>query len=798
MSRLRKILLAVAALVVVVILFALAGGWYIARSVVPKYQGEASLPFLTDSVDVHFDDYGIPHINATNRLDAYRTLGYLMARERLFQMEMIRRVGQGRLAEVVGEAALESDIFYRHLHVGEHAKRSANDFLNEGPPEAVAECEAFLEGINAFIETGPKPIEFRLIGIPMETYEPHDIYTLAGYMAWSFSLAVQTDLLAHELAMKHGQEWLVNKGLDADELLPHHPVCNTSPSPIISSFPDFFGKAGIPEFNGSNAWAVAPQKSANGKAILCNDTHIGYGVPQVWYEAAIQTPDMHLYGNFLPGIPYALAGHSNTHAWGLTMFENDDIDFYIEQRDEAGNFVYDLGNYPPSIQNQSIKIKGRPDTLIAVISSKHGCVINSAVSTLKSDQPISMHWEYLRGRNRLLEAFRAMNTAQNMAQFERGPERIHAPGLNVVYADNDGNIAWWASARLAARPEGVSAKLPVDGTVSANEYLGYLDFSHNPQCVNPPSGFVYSANEQPAAVDSVYVPGYYVPPTRSKRIERLLNERNDWDMAGMQNLLLDVVNDDDAAASATFAKLMTGMFDDQPGLAAFANLFPWNGSYAVDQAAPVLYQPLQVALMRSALQDDLSDEQFVRITSTHWFRRWMVMALSDPNHATWDLSSTDSQETLSDHLRMMFPLVCEQVAAEHGNDPSTWRWGLAHRFMPQHPLSMIPFIGDWLSIDPIEVPGSNETINQSGFTPTLLTSVKAKYGPQMRIVVDFADVNGSVSVGPVGQSGHKLSPHYNDQVALYTEGRFRRQRLVPEGTERRLRFRPAAESNEQP
>lgn len=798
MKVLKKIVAAALILVLVGALFALAGGWYIAKSVVPDYQGELPLPMLTDSVDVHFDAHGIPHIQAKNRLDAYRTLGYLMARERLFQMEMIRRVGQGRLAEVIGEPALESDVFYRHLGVGEHAKRCANDFLTDGPPEAVAECEAFLEGINAFITTGPKPLEFRLVGIPMETYEPHDIFTLAGYMAWSFSLAVQTDLLAHELAEKHGTEWLSTTGLDAEDLLPHHPVCNTDPSPIISSFPDFFGKAGIPEFKGSNAWAVAPQKSASGKAILCNDTHIGYGVPQVWYEAAIETPDFHFYGNFLPGIPYALVGHSASHGWGLTMFENDDIDFYIEQTDAEGNFVYDLGNYPPSIHQESIQIKGRPDTLIALTRSRHGMVMNDAVSTLNSEYPIAMHWEYLNGRNRLLEAFRTMNIAKGIDQFQRGPERIHAPGLNVVYADADGNIAWWASARLAVRPDSVSAKLPVDGTKAANEYLGYFDFSHNPQCINPPQGFVFSANEQPDAVDSVYAPGYYVPPTRSKRIERILAERATWDVEGMKSLLLDVVNDDDAAISQQLASALNGMFENESGLASCAALFPWDGSYATDQAAPVLFQPLQVALMRSALQEHLSDEQFVRITATHWFRRWMITALLDPNHPTWDLPSTPQTETLGDHLKWVFPVVCEQVAAEHGNTPDEWRWGKAHRFMPQHPLGVIPVVGSWLSIDPIEVPGSNETINQSGFTPTMLTSVRAKYGPQMRIIIDFADVNASVSVGPVGQSGHKLSPYYDDQVALYTQGNFRPQRMKVGEGEQLLRFFPAQATAETP
>lgn len=789
--------MAVGILLVVGIVIALAGGWYVARSVVPDYEGQSTLAALSDSVNVHFDEYGIPHIQASNRNDAYRALGYLMARERLFQMEMIRRVGQGRLAEVVGDVALESDIFYRHLGIGEHAERCAQDFQTQGDIAAIGECQAFLDGINAFITTGPKPLEFRLVGIPMEPYSFKDLYTLAGYMAWSFSLAVQTDLLANELAAKHGTEWLSNTALDAEDLLPHHPVCADS-TPIISDFPNFLGQAGIPDFKGSNAWAVAQQKSANGKVILCNDTHIGYGVPQVWYEAAIQTPDFHFYGNFLPGIPYALVGHSTSHAWGLTMFENDDIDFYLERLDENGDFVYDLGNYPPTIREESIRIKGRNDTLITIVRSRHGVVLNNAVATLQSDEPVAMLWEYTRGRNLLLEAFRTMNNATSFDGFQRGVERIHAPGLNVVYGDYDGNLAWWACARIPQRPDGVSAKLPVDGTVSANEYLGYLDFARNPQCVNPPSGFVYSANEQPDAIDSTHVPGYYVPPTRSKRIALLLDERNDWDVSGMQEMLLDVVNDDDAKISRILAGQLTTVLNERPDLKTYTALFPWDGSYDIAASAPVLYQPLQVALMRSALQEEVNDEQFLRLTATHWFRRWMITALLNPEHPTWDLPSTNEQESMGDHLKEVFPMVCEQVSLEHGNDPSAWRWGAAHRFAPKHPLSMIPLVGDWLSIDPIEVPGSNETINQSGFTPTMLPGVGARYGPQMRIIVDFADVESSVSVGPVGQSGHRLSPHYNDQVDLYTAGRFRAQRMVAKDSERLFTLYPSLKAVKEP
>lgn len=774
----------------ILVIFALTGGYFIAKSRVPAYSGVQTIAGLADSVLVHFDAHGIPHIEGKNAADTYFALGYIMASERLFQMEMIRRLGKGQLAEVIGEKALSSDVFFRTIGIGRHARQSADDFMKSGEPEAVAECTAFLEGINAFVHTGKRPLEFMLASIPMREFEPDDLFTLAGYMAWSFSLAVQTDLLASELAERHGTEWLEHTGLDEPELLSQHPVCNPSESDIISTFPDYMGELGIPAFSGSNAWAVAPSKSASGKAILCNDTHIGYGIPQVWYEACIAYPGFVLYGNFLPGIPYALVGHSATHAWGLTMFENDDIDFFYETTDDSGLIVFNLGHYAADSLAERIAVKGMADTVISVVNTRHGVVMNDAVSTLTSEPLVAMHWEYLRGRNRLLQAFRSMNRARTLDRFAKGLELIHAPGLNVVYADMADNIGWWAAARLPIRPEGVHPKLPSDGSMSGNAHLGYLPFDRNPQCVNPEIGFVYSANERPEPVDDLFVPGYYVPPTRGERISTLLEAEQRWDQEKMKRLLLDVVNTHDAEISALLAPELQLRFGSDPTMSPYVSLFSWNGRYAIEEVTPVLYQPLQVALMHQALSNYMSQVQFQRLITTHWFRRWMIIALLDHDHMIWDIPGTIEHERLPDHLEKVFPEVVASVVSVHGKDTSKWQWGNAHRYAPKHPFNDVPLIGRWLSASPLPMAGSNETISQAGFTPSLSSISEVRYGAQMRIVIDFNDIDASESIAPVGQSGHRLSQHYADQLPDYVAGRYRAQRLTPRAGERKLVLLP--------
>lgn len=749
--------------------------WNYAGTRVPLYEGQITPGILDDTVRVQFDDHGIPHISAQSAADAYRALGYIHASERLFQMELVRRVGKGELAEVFGRDALESDIFFRTAGVARHARQSAQDLIDEGDAEALAECLAFIEGVNSFIEQGVMPLEFKLAGIPMTEFGLEDIYAIAGYVAWSFAIAAQTDFLATEMHRQHPEGWLNDMGLNGTDLGPFHGVCNEYLYETDFDFPDFLGKTGVPTFSGSNAWAVCSRMSTSGKPILCNDTHIGYGVPQVWYEASLTYPGFSLYGNFLPGIPYALIGHTPHHAWGLTMFENDDIDFYREQVNADGSFVIDLETYVPDRIEERIRVKDEGDTTINVVITRHGPIINGALETPDEIPNIAMRWEYTRGRNHLIEAFRGLNRAPSIERFMKAAERIHAPGLNVIYADTAENIAWWACARLPIRPEGVNSKLIIDGSTTSTEIYGYYPFSGNPQCINPAEGYVYSANEQPDAIDSIFTPGYYVPPTRSKRIANALGERVDWDIEKMQALLLDVVNEDEgeiAQSLHAMLKTNTSLSDLEKQAAA---LLEWNGSYDLEAAAPVLFQPLQVTLLRSAMQDKMSPSQFDRFSKTHWMRRLMLIALRDAQHPVWDISTSEKREYLDYHLNLVFSEVVDRVAKEHGKRPSNWKWADAHTWQPKHPFHEIPLVGSWLNSDAYPMQGSNETISQSGFTPSVDPLSIGRYGAQMRIVIDMAAPEKAVSVAPVGQSGHKMSKFYDDQALLYANGQFRPQ-----------------------
>lgn len=766
----------------VVLLVLIAAGaaylYWLTGSMVPEYEGEKDLTNIEQPVECTFDAYGIPVIEAQTAEDAYRVLGYVMASERLFQMELLRRVGKGTLAEALGRPGLEPDVFFRTAGISAYAKTSAQRFETLDP-QIQSECLAFIDGINQFQEEGKMPLEFELIGLDPTPYTMEDMYAIAGYMAYSFSLGVRTDLLANELVREHGQDFLKETGLFAEDLPPFQPNCADTIS-FSGLFEDPLRETGIPPFIGSNAWAVNSDKSASGKPILCNDTHIGYAMPQVWYEACVSYPEFRFYGNFIPGIPYALVGHSDRHGWGMTMFENDDIDFYRERFDENGKVLVDSVYIDPVVREEKVAIGGEGDTTFQVVSTQNRPIMNGAIRVLDAYPEISMRWDYTQLDNKLLECFRGMAHSRNVEEFETILADIHAPGLNAIYADAEDNIGWWACAKVVIHPEGINPKSVIDGSDTENAPLGYRDFSRNPHCLNPPSGFVSSANERPAQVDTLPIYGYYVPPSRGKRIRGILDAKSDWTVEDMKTLMLDVTNDDESEIAGIVRSLLEESNAERNATeTACIALLEWDGAYNLDSKTPVLYQPLQMRLIQSAMLDKMSEQQFARYLETHWMRRTLHIMLKDPNHSVWDVSTTDEVETMSFHAERVFPPLCQELAQAYGNDVDAWEWGKAHTWGPKHLFADQPVIGDWLSLDPVPMFGSNETISQSGFTASTDIRSHARFGAQMRIIMDMGDVPNSLSVSPTGQSGHKRSPHFQDQAALYVGGQFRGQTMYP-------------------
>ena len=296
---------------------------------IPLYQGQLELIGLEQETEVYFDDYGIPHIYAENDADLFKTLGYIHAQERLWQMELLRRVASGRLSEIFGAEFIENDKFFLNLGIAENSIETVRKL--ESNTDFVYFANAYLEGVNHFINTGYTPIEYKILGIEKEEYDLVDVYNILGYMSFSFAMAQKTDPVLSKIKAEYGDAYLKDLAIDMpyqNTLIPSFKSVNYEQVLSWNTVLERLNEKQIPSFVGSNSWVLSPDKSESGGVLFANDPHIAFAQPAVWYEAHLNSPQIEKYGFFLAGVPFPLIGQNRTIAHGLTMFENDDIVFY--------------------------------------------------------------------------------------------------------------------------------------------------------------------------------------------------------------------------------------------------------------------------------------------------------------------------------------------------------------------------------------------------------------------------------------------------------------------------------------
>jgi penicillin amidase len=319
-------------------------------------------------------------------------------------------------------------------------------------------------------------------------------------------------------------------------------------SAVNSKLTALLDKLPAPMLEGSNAWVISGSRTESGKVLFANDTHIGFASPSVWFEAHIEYPGYSFYGNHLAGIPFGLVGHSRHHSVGLTMFENDDQDFFEEKLNPANPNEIIVGDsiYPITTRTEVIQVKGQQPITFQIKETVHGPVINSVVKEIQAmtSNPVSSWWVYLLEPTRALEAVYQINHASNMQDVANAASLIHAPGLNIMYGDSLGNIAWWAAAKLPIRGTAVHPTIFADGSDPAAQPQGWYPFTENPQSINPESGFVASANNQPDSTRSgIFFPGYYYPGERWNRIAKTVTSKKDWTQESLEDLQLETINE---------------------------------------------------------------------------------------------------------------------------------------------------------------------------------------------------------------------------------------------------------------
>jgi len=755
----------------------------------PSYKGEFNLTGLNKEVEVYFDKFGVPHIYAQNETDAYRALGYIHAKERLFQLEMMRRVGSGTLAEFLGPDLLEIDQFFHTLGIPKHSKESNAAFLAQGDTPWKRAADAYVSGVNEFIDKGQLPVEYLLLGEKPRPYTLDDMHSILGYMSFTFAMGLKTDPLVTKMARELGPDYLAS--LSVQTLPEHHVIPNHYPDSlktknllVTSELTALLEKLPVPLLEGSNAWVIAGSRTKSGQVLFNNDTHIGFSAPSVWFEAHLEYPGFSFYGNHLAGIPFGLVGHSRHHSVGLTMFENDDQDFFEEKVNPSNPDEILIGEqaFPITSRKEIIKVKGKDPVEFEVRETVHGPIMNPVVKEIAAltENPVASWWVYILEPSKAMEALYRINHAESMQQVADASALIHAPGLNIMYGDKAGNIAWWAAAKLPIRAEKVHSKIFADGSDPESQPKGWYPFTENPQSINPPSGFVASANNQPDTTRSgIFFPGYYYPGERWNRIAKTITSREDWDLESIQELQLESINE----LAPQNAKFLISQIDRrqfEENAEILDDLAGWEGTHELRLSAPTLYYKWLYHTLRLAMEDELGEEGFQAYLQTFMMIRSTRHFLTHEENSWWDNRSTDPLESRSEIISEALKISLEELTKQFGDNSNDWDWEKAVTIEHAHPLGAQKPLDKIFNVRTEAVEANEEAVNKLAFKLNGEGIYKVTSGPAMRIILDFSDVEGSVSVLPTGNSGNRFSKHYADQKELYVEGNYRPQLMNEE------------------
>jgi len=748
--------------------------YFLLRQSLPRTEGEVPVAGLSRPVEILRDAYGIPHIFAASLDDAHFALGYVHAQDRLWQMEMNRRVAAGRLAELLGAGALESDRFLRTLGV----RRVAEANLKHLDADTRRTLDAYAAGVNAFLAARPVlPPEFWLLRATPEPWSAADSIGWMKMMAWDLGGNWRNELLRMQLAktlpMARVHEFLPPYPGDPvpeiADLRLLYPGLEKEPIKLSVENPD--------TASGSNSWVVSGARSAGGKPLLANDPHLGLSAPPVWYFAHLHAPGIDAIGATLPGVPAILIGQNRRIAWGLTNTVSDVQDLYLEKLD--GRFAQ---------RNETIKVRGAPDETLAVRASRHGPVISDALRAALDAAPrgyaVALAWTALAEDDLSMQAALRVARARDWREFGAALRDLHAPQQNVTYADVDGNIGFIAAGRVPLRKPGNDLKglAPAPGWDPRYDWAGYVPYDELPRAFNPAGGAIVSANHK------IVPPGYphhisyeWQAPYRARRIEALLaGERHTLgSFAGIQ---MDVVS---LAARELLPKLLSTVGKDEASQKALQLLAAWDGSMSAERAEPLIFVAWWRELARALYADELG-EAF----DANWAPRALFMA-----------NALGAQPRWCDDVRTAQVESCAQIQADslqrsladlqrRYGDPAGWKWGEAHAARHRHrPLSREPWLAPFFEF---AAPGAGDTytvnVGRTDFNDRA-DPFASRHGPSLRMLSDLADLNESLFIHSGGQSGNPLSAHYRAFSAAWARGEYapmliERSRIEAAGVQR--------------
>ena len=772
MKTLKRIALGL----LILLVLALAIGFFILQNIktaaLPDYTKNQEISGLKNEVNILRDEFGVPHIYATNEEDLYRSIGFAMAQDRLWQMDLLRRVTQGRLSEILGKDQVNTDLLMRALRIQQKSEK----ILKGIHPNINLCLNAFAEGVNYYIENYPLPPEFKVLGYKPEPWQPVHSINLIGYMSWDLTSGWDTEFLLHdlqkEIPMDMIREFIPDLNNHKTAIYPEFGAASIQLGETLLSAGNELEKLGVQVFHGSNNWAVSGKKSKSGFPLMANDMHLGLFAPGIWYQMHhVVEGKLNVTGLVLPGQPFVIAGHNDSIAWGMTNVMVDDLDFYAETLNEDSSKYMLDGEWLPLVTHTEKIATKEGETIEKVLQFTHrGPIVNQFKK--EKETPLSIHWLGNEMSSEIRTVY-LLNRAKNWTDFRYAVSTFKSVSQNIVYADVQGNIGLQCSAGVPMRLGSGIQIYP--GDTRKYDWTGLVPFEQLPFEYNPERGFVSSANNKTVPDDyPYYVSHWFAMPSRIDRIREMLTDKEKLGIEDFQEMHSDFKSKQAERMQPIFVQALGKRNNwDNTQKQALEKLKNWNLVLTKESQATAIYEILYRKTCENLIKDELSAEMFAKIKGDRMLLENLLFnVLGNENSAWVDNVKTDAVETFEDVICQSFEETLEELSTTLGENVEEWNWGKIHTFTISHPLGVVSALDKVFKLNrgPFEMPGSFHTVCPYSYSYNNL--YKVNHGASHRHIFDTSNWNQSKTIIPTGTSGIPASKFYLDQTELYIKNQY--------------------------
>ena len=791
----KRIILGIAAIILILIGIVAILSHRIAHKSIPDYNKDIQLNEITQNVKVYRDSLAIPHIYAKSEKDLYTAVGYLMAQDRLWQMDLLRRATTGNLSEIFGADFIGTDVLMRSLRI----TKKSHKVLDNSPKEIKTALEAFSGGINQYIQNNKNqlPPEFSILKYKPNPWKPIHSINLIGYMAWDLTMPWSYEITLHKLRSKVGE-------MKAKSLVPDiskqksYVFPNYETDTIVAETMNNLltqkqklEKLGLKVFSGSNNWAVSGKKSATGQPILANDMHLGLFAPGLWQQMHMVVEDkLNVTGVVIPGQPFVISGHNDSIAWGLTNVMLDDMDFYKETIHPEDSDKYRLNGKWKNLKSETEQIPlKKGDTAKRTIRYTHRGPIISKHKDIP-DKTISMRWIGNEYSNELRSIY-LLNHAANWKEFKDAVKTFISVSQNIVYADVQGNIGLYCCAGIPIREGNGISIYPGDTT--RYDWKGFVPFDQLPHTYNPESGFVASANNKTVDDDyPYYISHWFDLPSRINRIRKLLSEKEKLTVADFKRIQTDQTSNMAKRIKPKIIKILDNSATSfsQIEKQALDKLKKWNADYSKNSSAALIFENFYIEFAKSLTQDELGDSLTDKFLNHDILvRNFVSKVFRDKNNKWIDDISTKEKESFNELVINSFQNTIKAIEKEAGGDIEQWKWGNNHTLTLNHPLGEKKILDEIFNLNkgPFKVGGSYHTV--CPYSYSLSNPYDANHGASHRQIYNLAAWDQSWSVIPTGNSGIPASKHYCDQTEFYINTKYHKDYFSKEKAKENSKYK---------